>query len=298
MSAATTTTTKVVLITGCSSGIGRSLAVLLAKSPNPSYRVYATMRNLSKQQPLVDAAGDTLNRNLFVHPLDVSSDASVASAVAAVVAAEGRVDVLVNNAGQGQSAPLEAVSMEAVQSTIDINFTGLVRVTRAVLPVMKKNGSGQVINISSIGGLNGVPFNDVYCAAKFAVEGFSESLAPVCKAFNIKINLIEPGPVATDFVANVMEADSFNEEARKQCDPKTVQIYDAYMKNMMANFKPEMAQSSQQVAEIIRDVIEAEQPPLRTQTHPNIRPGDMKFTDPSGDKALNFAFERYLKGTY
>jgi len=278
--------------------MGRSLAVMLAKSASPSYRVYATMRNLSKQQPLVDAAGETFNKTLFIKALDVSSDSSVQSAVDEIVASEGRLDVLVNNAGQGLSGPIEALTMEAILSTIDINFTGTVRATRAVLPIMKKQESGQIINISSVGGINGVPFNDVYCGAKFAVEGMSESLAPVLKAFNIKVNIIEPGPVATDFVNNVQQTSTFNEESKKKCDAKTLSILEGSLKNMMANFGPEQVQSSEQAAEIIRKVIEAENPPLRTQTHWSVRPGDMKFTDPTGDKALNFAFERYLKGTY
>jgi len=286
---------RTVLITGCSSGVGKCLAVQLAKSVTPSYRVYATMRNLSKQQPLLDAAGDTVNKNLFVRVLDVSDDSSVQKAVSDIVETEGRLDVLVNNAGQGLNGPVESQTMDEILVTMDINFNGTVRATRAVLPVLKKQESGQIINVSSIGGINGVPFNEVYCAAKFAMEGFSESLAPVLKAFNIKVNVIEPGPILTDFGTNV---NRLSDAGKARLDPKTISIYDAALLKMMANFKPELAQTGDQVAEIVKNTIEAENPAFRIQTHPLVRPGDTKFTDPSGDTALQFAFDRYLKGTF
>jgi short-subunit dehydrogenase len=284
---------KVVLITGCSSGVGRSLAIQLAKSTTPSYRVYATMRNLSKQKSLVDGAGDTFNKSLFVKALDVSEEASVLTAVKEIVAAEGRLDVLVNNAGQGLSGPVDNQSMEVIQAIIDINFTGVIRTTKAVLPTMKKQESGQIINVTSVGGIVGVPFNEIYCAAKFAVEGFSEALAPVLKAFNIKVNLIEPGPILTDFSANLGRSDS----DKAELDSKTQALYSTYAQNMLAGFKPELAQTGDQVAEIIKNTIEAAEPSFRTQTHPNamFRVGDRKFTDPSGDASVNLAYQRYLK---
>jgi len=288
---------KVVLITGCSSGVGKSLAVLLAKSVSPfTYKVYATMRNLSKQQPLIDAAGDSYNRTLFVKQLDVCDETSVHDAVNAIVSTEGRIDVLVNNAGQGLSGPFDSQDWATIHNCLDINFNGVIRATGAVLPFMKKQESGQIINVSSVGGINGVPFNEIYCAAKFAVEGFSESLAPVLKAFNVKVNLIEPGPILTDFVHN---ANQLSEEAKARLDPKTIKIYETVSKNMLANFKPEYGQTGDQVAEIIqKNVIEAENPPLRLQTHAVFRPGDLKFTDPTGSDAMNIAFDRYLKGTF
>jgi len=287
---------RVVLITGCSSGVGKNLAAMLAKSVSPSYKVYATMRNLSKQQPLIDAAGDSLNRTLFVKQLDVCDEKSVRDAVNSIMSTEGRIDILVNNAGQGLAGPFESQEWSVIQNCMEINFNGVVRATSAVVPIMKKQEFGHIINISSVGGINGVPFNEIYCAAKFAVEGFSESLAPVLKAFNVKISLIEPGPILTDFAHN---ASQLSEEAKARLDPKTIKIYETTFKNMMANFKPENGQTGEQVAEIIqKKAIETENPPLRIQTHPVYRPGDLKFTDPTGSNALNIAFDRYLKGTY
>jgi len=283
---------KVVLITGCSSGIGRSLSVALAKSASPSYKVYATMRNLSKQQPLVDAAGDTLNKNLFIKALDVSDAAQIKSVLTEILAADGRLDVLVNNAGQGFNGPIEAMTTEEANNCIDINFTGTLRATQAVLPVMKKQESGHIINVSSVGGVNGVPFNDVYCAAKFAVEGMSEALAPVLRCFNIKISVIEPGPVATDFATNLPK---LSDAQKAMLDEKTINLWQAGVAKMMKNFDPKQVQTPDQVAEIIKKAIEAEKPDFRIQTHPTVRPGDVKFTNPEGSKALDYAYERYLK---
>jgi short-subunit dehydrogenase len=246
------------------------------------------MRDLSKQQALVTAAGSHYNQNLFIHQLNVSSDDSVEKAVQAIIQKEGQLDILVNNAGQGLVGPLETQSSTIINNTIDINLTGVIRMTKAVLQHMKSRETGQIIQLSSVGGLNGVPFNDIYCAAKFGVEGFSESLAPLLKAFNIKINMIEPGPIATDFVENVVKILS------PDLDSKTKHIFEVYIAEMKATFKPEFAQTGEQVAQMIKDVIEAENPPFRTQTNSFIRPGDQKFHDPTGNAGINLAYERFL----
>jgi retinol dehydrogenase-8 len=282
---------KVVLITGCSTGIGRSLSILLAKSTSPSYKVYATMRNLSKQQSLLDGAGDTLNKNLFVKALDVSDGASIQSVVQDILKAEGRLDVLVNNAGQGLNGPIEVQSNDEINTCMDINFLGVVRATQAAIPIFKKQESGHIINVSSVGGVNGVPFNDVYCAAKFAVEGMSEALAPVLRSFNIKVTVIEPGPVATDFAQNLPK---LSPEQRAKLDSKTITIWETAIAKMRANFDPKTVQTPDDVAQIIKTAIEAEKPDFRIQTHPTARPGDAKFIDPSGSKALDYAYNRYI----
>jgi retinol dehydrogenase-8 len=279
---------KVVLITGCSTGVGKNLAVLLAGSKSPAYRVYATMRNLSKQEALVTAAGSLYNNNLFVHQLDVSNDGSVEKAVSEIVDKEGRIDVLVNNAGQGLAGPLETQSSTVINTTLDINLTGVIRVTKVVLPHMKAKESGQIIQVTSAGGLNGVPFNDIYCAAKFGVEGFSESLAPLLRAFNIKINMVEPGPIATEFVANCVKE-------KLNIDTKTQAIYEGYQAEMAAGYKPEIVQTGQQVAEIIKGIIEDENAPFRNQTNPFFKPGDMKFKDPTGNVLIQATYDRFLK---
>ena len=110
------------------------------------------------------------------------------------------IDILINNAGSGFLGTLEQTSLSQAQEIMDVNFFGVWRLTQAVLPSMRKNKSGHIISITSVGGIMGQPFNDAYCAAKFAVEGMMESLAPVVKRFGVNVSLVEPGPVSSEFV--------------------------------------------------------------------------------------------------
>eukprot|EP00057_Strongylocentrotus_purpuratus_P005391 XP_003730862.1 PREDICTED: retinol dehydrogenase 8-like [Strongylocentrotus purpuratus] len=140
----------VVLISGCSTGIGLALAARLAQDPDKKYLVYATMRNLAKKEGLEKATGDALDKTLFVRQLDVTVDDQVKSIFEFIMGKHGRVDVLVNNAGFGFFGPLEAMSMEKAKSMFDTNYFGTVRLIRAALPIMKKQKSGRIVNISSI----------------------------------------------------------------------------------------------------------------------------------------------------
>src|SRR5947208_15214972 len=192
---------RIALVTGTSSGIGLSTAVALARK---DFTVVATMRNLGKAAAL-QACAKADGVALDVRQLDVQDEHSVDACVRDVLRDHGRIDVLVNNAGAGFLGTLEQTSFEDLRRTMDINFFGVWRVTRAVLPAMRTARSGRIITNTSIGGLIGQPFNDAYCAAKFAVEGLMESLAPVARRVGVWISLIEPGPVNTGFVASVRE---------------------------------------------------------------------------------------------
>ncbi|KAM4880198.1 retinol dehydrogenase 8 [Sylvia borin] len=174
---------RTVLVTGCSSGIGLAVAVLLARDPRRRYLVLATMRDLSRRGALEAAAGATLGDTLKILRLDVTSDASVAECLGEVPG--GRVDVVVNNAGVGLVGPLESASGPQVQRVFDTNVFGVLRLARALLPQMKKRRSGHIVVVSSVMGLQGVVFNDVYSASKFAVEGLCESLAVQLLQFNV-----------------------------------------------------------------------------------------------------------------
>nr|XP_005994398.2 PREDICTED: retinol dehydrogenase 8-like [Latimeria chalumnae] len=186
-----------VLITGCSSGIGLALAVRLAKDELKRFKVIATMRNLEKRWELEKAAGNVLNTTLEVKELDVCSEESIRDCVNSI---PGRkVDIVVSNAGVGLIGPVESQSIDTMKSLFDTNFFGLVRVVREVLPDMKRRQEGHLVVMSSVMGLQGLLFNDVYAASKFAVEGFCESMAVEALRFNINISLIEPGPVITEF---------------------------------------------------------------------------------------------------
>ncbi len=178
---------SVVLVTGASSGIGATSAAFLAER---GYRVYGGSRGA------VTAAG--------VEPitLDVSDDASVARAVEIILAKEGRLDILVNNAGFGIAGAVEDTSIDEVRAQFDVNFFGVLRVCRAVLPGMRQQKAGYIVNIGSIGGLIAIPFQGFYSASKFALEGFSEALRLEVRPFGIQVVLIEPGDHRTSFTQN------------------------------------------------------------------------------------------------
>jgi len=171
---------KVALVTGASSGFGELIAVALARE---GYRVFGTSR---KQQ--VNPA-----KGIEMLVLDVQSDQSVQSLIERLHVLTDRIDLLVNNAGQAHASLIEETSLEQAQSILDTNFWGVVRLTRAILPLMRQQGFGRIINIGSMAGLLGVPGQGFYSASKFALEGFSEALRLEVEQFNIFVTLVEPG---------------------------------------------------------------------------------------------------------
>lgn len=190
---------KSVLITGCSSGFGLEAAVLLARH---GFRVFASMRDLGKRGRL-DAALAKAGVTAEILALDVTDAASIGAAVDHVVAAAGRIDALVNNAGFGIGGFVEDLTLDDYRRQFETNFFGLVAVTKAVLPHMRRARSGRIVNISSIGGRTANAGLSAYTASKHAVEGFSESLAFEAALFNVQLVLIEPGTFKTEiFEAN------------------------------------------------------------------------------------------------
>jgi NAD(P)-dependent dehydrogenase (short-subunit alcohol dehydrogenase family) len=179
--------TRIVLVTGASSGIGRACAEYLAAR---GYRVYGASRR-AEAGALVEAVR-----------MDVRDDASVRDAVAAVIAREGRIDVVVNNAGIALAGAVEDTSLEEARQQFEVNFFGVLRVCRAVLPLMRQQGSGHIVNIGSIGGLVAIPFQGLYSASKFALEGLTESLRLEAGGLGIHIVLIEPGDCQTGLTGN------------------------------------------------------------------------------------------------
>jgi NAD(P)-dependent dehydrogenase (short-subunit alcohol dehydrogenase family) len=179
---------KVILITGISSGFGKKTAELLV---NQGHIVYGTVRK--------DAESAT---GVNVIKMDLTDPASINRAVETVIHKEGKIDVLINNAGMHTGGPIETSPIENIRLQMDTNFLGMVILTKAVLPAMRKNQSGLIINFSSIGGLMGLPFQAFYSASKFAIEGFSEALRMELKQFKIKVVLINPGDFHTNNSAN------------------------------------------------------------------------------------------------
>jgi NAD(P)-dependent dehydrogenase (short-subunit alcohol dehydrogenase family) len=179
---------KVILLTGISSGFGKQTARVLAEK---GHSVYGTVRRYT--------FSDTPVHYLT---MDLTDYSSIKSAVKTVIEKEGRIDVLINNAGMHTGGPAETLPIENVRLQMDTNFTGMVQITREVLPFMRNQGGGTIINFSSIGGLMGLPFQAYYSASKFAIEGFSEALRMEVHKFKIRIVLINPGDFHTSNSAN------------------------------------------------------------------------------------------------
>jgi NAD(P)-dependent dehydrogenase (short-subunit alcohol dehydrogenase family) len=185
---------KVWLVTGSASGLGRKIAEAVLATGD---RLVATARDPDRLEDLVEKYGDQVRTAV----LDVADEAAAYAAVQVAIDAFGRLDVAVNNAGYGDFAPFEQLSSERFKAVIDTNFYGVVNVTRAALPIMRKQKSGCILQISSVGGRLGVPGNSPYHAAKWAVGGFTESLAKEVAPFGVKVCALEPGGMRTNWGA-------------------------------------------------------------------------------------------------
>ncbi len=181
---------KVVLVTGASSGIGQAIAGLLAQQ---DFAIFGTSR---------DPTGMEQISGVEVLPLDVCSDESVNVCMNAVLNRAGRLDVLVNNAGYVQSGAIEEVSVAEAMAQFETNFFGVLRMVRAALPYMRRQGGGQIINVSSLVALAPTPFQGIYSASKCALAGYTEALRHEVKPFNIKISLVEPGNIKSNLPRN------------------------------------------------------------------------------------------------
>jgi NAD(P)-dependent dehydrogenase (short-subunit alcohol dehydrogenase family) len=179
---------KVILITGISSGFGKQTAINMALK---GHIVYGTVRKESEEYP-----------NIHILRMDLTDHSSIKIAVNDVLQKEGRLDILINNAGMHTGGPVETSPLEHIRLQMETNFLGMVQIIREVLPAMRNQGGGTIINISSIGGLMGLPFQAFYSASKFAIEGFCEALRMELKQFNIKVVLINPGDFHTNNTIN------------------------------------------------------------------------------------------------
>jgi short-subunit dehydrogenase len=230
---------KIVLITGCSSGIGEATASLLT---DKGFQVFGTSRHPNNQQ-----------RKFEMISLDVTDEDSIAGAIQAVLAKAGRIDILINNAGFGMTGGAEESSLQQAQKIFDTNVFGIMRMIKAILPIMRKQQGGRIINISSVLGKIPSPYMALYSATKHAVEGYSESLDHEIRKFNIRSILIEPAYTKTKFDLNSIEAD--------QPSP----LYDAERKQLKKMFETLIASADapEVVAKTILTAATDQKPKLR-----------------------------------
>src|SRR5437867_7682888 len=232
---------RIALVTGASSGIGQASAERLAKA---GYKVYGTSRRGAQSD----------QRSFAMLPLDVTSDASVEAAVKELIRLEGRIDLLVNNAGFGVApAGAEESSIDQAKAIFETNFFGLIRMTRAVLPQMRRQGNGRIINIGSVLGFLPMPYGALYAATKHAVEGYSESLDHELRTRGIQVSVIEPAYTKTQFDANFLAPDSKLDEYRE-----VRALLDKVLKDLMA-----AADEPGVVADVVLEAAIAERPKLR-----------------------------------
>ena len=248
-----TRVSEAVLITGCSTGIGAATALRLAKAGRT---VYATARNVQTLAPLTAAGCRTL-------ALDVTDEASMQAAVAEVEGREGAVGVLINNAGYSQSGALESLPMERVRAQFETNVFGLLRLSQLVLPAMRAQGRGRIVNLSSMGGKLTLPGGGAYHATKYAVEAMSDAMRFEVKGFGVDVILIEPGLIRTHFADTVVGGmdglatgdgpyASFNKAVE-------VATQEAYVKGPLAK----LAGSADDVAKVIARALDARRPKAR-----------------------------------
>lgn len=243
---------KVAVITGSSSGIGLETSLTLARN---GFLTYATARSQKRSQNNT-LATDIEKLPIKVVQLDVTDNQSINNAIQTIVSETGRIDVLVNNAGYGLGAAFEDLSIEEIKNLYETNVFGLIRVTQVVLPITRKQQSGIIVNVSSGAGLFGYPGGSAYVSTKFAIEGLSESIAYELDPFGIKVVLIEPGFIRTNF-ANAMVI------AKKAQDPNSP--YSQMMQRVGAN-SSKMAMNGSSVEVVAKVILEAV-----TSKNPNLR---------------------------
>ncbi len=229
---------KVALVTGSSSGIGFETSLGLARD---GYYTFASMRDVTKAKKIQEAASKE-DLPIDVIELDVNDESSIISAIEKIISNKGRLDVLVNNAGYGQFGFTEDVSIDDFRKQFETNFFSIVRIIQEVAPIMRKQGSGIIVNVSSVVGRMGLPGSPAYVSSKFALEGLTECLRYELGQFGVKTTLIEPGVIKSNFFQSMKIPDSSK-------DPK----YKEMTENILAGLKMmvEMGTHPSKVAEVI-----------------------------------------------
>jgi NAD(P)-dependent dehydrogenase (short-subunit alcohol dehydrogenase family) len=244
-----------VVVTGSSTGIGQATAVALARA---GHTVLATMRNPDARGPLLELAGESAS-HVQVRALDVDSDESVESCFGTILA-ESRIDALVNNAGVAGGGCVEEIPIETFRRCLETNYFGTLRCTKAVLPAMREQRSGCIVNVSSIAGRMGLAGHGPYAVSKFAVEGLSEVLAQELAGFGVRVAVVEPGVVATPIF-------------QKAAPSPTATKY-PHRARLLAFFKASLAEPvpASVVGDLIRDIIESDRGAIQYPAGPDAEP--------------------------
>jgi len=243
---------RVAVVTGSSSGIGFEISLTLARH---GFKTYATMRDLQKSSTLRSIA-DKEKIPLKCVQLDVTNDISVKQAIETIVNEANKIDILVNNAGYGLSGAFEDLLINEIKLQFDTNYFGLIRATQAVLPIMRNQSAGIIVNISSGLGRFGIATSSAYASSKFAIEGLTESISYELEPFGIRTILVEPGIIKTNFIKAAVLAE-------KSKDPNSP--YFQFMNNMENGMKKliESGECPEYVAKVVLDAINDSNPKLR-----------------------------------
>jgi short-subunit dehydrogenase len=242
---------KTVLVTGCSSGIGYATCLVFARN---NFATYGSVRDLSKAERIQEITNKE-KLPLKIIRLDVNEDESIRIAIQKIISDSGGIDILINNAGYGMFGPIEEISIKEIKEQFETNFFGTIRLIKAIVPIMRKQRNGTIVNISSMVGRFGVPLNAAYVSSKFALEGLSESISFELDEFGIKVILVEPGVIQTDFFHNLKVRGNDTKSPYYKLMDKRIAFLKAAMKNSVS--------SSDQVANTILHAVNSRDPDMR-----------------------------------
>lgn len=249
---------QIALVTGSSSRIGFKTSLCLAR--NGIY-TYATMRNLSKSNEILGYAGKE-NLPLKILCLDVTDEESISESIDKIISEKSRIDIVVNNAGYSLLGPLEQLHIDEIKEEFETNFFGIIKLIQNALPIMRKQGYGRIINISSLAGRIGFPLSSAYVSSKFALEGLVESLRYEVQPFGIHICLIEPGVIKTNFVNNMKLGKNVITSSISNNDNSP---YVEIIQKRISAFKPrfEKGSSAGDVADMVLEAVTSDNPKTR-----------------------------------
>ena len=268
---------KVAIVTGSSSGIGYETSLALARD---GFYTFATVRNSKKAEKILQIAKKE-NLNIEIIELDVDDEKSISAAIEKIISKKQRIDVLVNNAGWGLFGSVEDVSMKDFRAQFETNFFGIISIIQKVAPIMRKQGSGVIVNVSSVAGRIGFPGSPAYISSKFALEGLSESLRYELGQFGVKTIIIEPGVIKTNFFSSMKIAEPKPDSPYKEITEKVI---------MGIKMMAELGTPPSEVATTILNAIKEENPRPRY-----IVGNDAQMFLEAKKTKTDAEFENYLK---